>query len=50
MQYVSAYDDSEKLIEKWCEQYDLTEPEIIDILIDEALNNPDSQFYGGDLV
>lgn len=34
MTNLSAYDDSAKEIEKFCEKHDLTECELIDMLID----------------
>lgn len=39
MKHISVYDDTSDLIEAICEELDLTEPELIDILLDETSND-----------
>ena len=39
MTYISTYDDTDKAIQLICEELDLTEPELVDMLLDIAYNN-----------
>lgn len=44
MDSISCYDDDARLIEKVCEDNDLTEPEVIEVLLDYL--NDAKKFYG----
>lgn len=35
MKYIGCYDDTEVLIETICDELDITEPELVDMLLDE---------------
>lgn len=35
MKYIECYDDAEVLIETICDELDITEPELVDMLLDE---------------
>ena len=39
MTYISTYDDTDSVVQKLCEELDVTEPELVDMLIDIAYNN-----------
>ena len=44
MTHISCYDDTEELFEMLCEAFDMTEPELLEWLIDIAIDNePDVQ-------
>ena len=43
MKQISCYDDTNDVIETLCEDLDWTEPEVIDALIDRAMDAPDTE-------
>ena len=46
MTRISVYDDTAEVIDTLCDKFDLTEPELIEMLIDEAASiNKDIMWY-----